>query len=309
MRSIVTRSSLLLLTGLTLTAPAGAGVRYETLTRTSDGDRSVQRIEVDGPKTRIDFLAGGQGAFGKSTYLISQDSGDHVVWVEPKKKRAAEVDLDAMARVAGRLMEGIPGIFWLKIEEPRIEKVFEEEAEPLFGLPVRHARFVMTYEDRSRVTLPAKKGITSTRDKTYHQVVQDVWFTEALAVPGAEFWIRPRFQSGYRDLDRFLAAENRLTRGFPLRIETVEVAATHDLERSRLRLGKSRTSLEQSFYLGSGRLRRGSVEFEKKTVVVTFLEVSDRPIPSERFEVPRGFERRTRGGDRVAHRAAAGSRR
>jgi hypothetical protein len=272
---------------LLLALPAAAAVRYTATTKTSDGDRTTVTVEHDGPRLRAEYHDRG-GMVGRGDYLITEDGGDTIYLVEPKKRRYTQLDLARISEIMGRVLQGIPGVFWVKIDEPKIEQLFEEEADPLLGLPTRHVRYLMTYRERSRVTLPSRRGANSTRDATWNQIVQDVWLTDAVAAPAFDFWLRDQLHSGYQDLDRLLEAEKRLLEGFPLRVEAVKVSSTRDLEHTRVRLSRDKTSVSQEFYLGSGK-RDAEVEYERTVTEISDLETTDEPLPAERFRPPPGY--------------------
>jgi len=148
----------------------------------------------------------------------------------------------------------------------------------------------MTYRDRSRLTLPARHGVESTRQETWNHVVQDVWTTDAVEAPRHDFWLRDRIRSGYEDLDRLLDAEASMLHGFPLRVETVTVAATRDLDYTRVRLESDRHSVTQQFYLGSAASQR-QIDYARTASEVTALESTSEPIDAERFRPPAGFKK------------------
>lgn len=278
------------LAALALAAPAGAGVRYTAVSE-GDGAGGTVRVEVEGEAVRVEFLDRGQAMFGKGDYLVSADGGDTLYWVEPKKSRYSEVDFERVARFFGRLMEGVPGLFTVRVEEPQIYRLFEERVPDRFGLPTWHVRYLMTYRQRSRSTLPARGGVQSTKSETWNQVVQDVWFTDAVAAPAPDFWFREQFRSGYPDFDRRMAAETRLIEGFPLRVETVEVSSTRDLERTRVILSGDTTEVTRKLYLGDG-VPRGELEYDRRTTEVTAFEITAEPIAPERFRPPEGFAKK-----------------
>ena len=292
--AIVRRRTLAVLAGLAVAAPAVAGVRYTAVTHTSHGDRSIVAVETEGAGTRVEFRDR-NADFRAGDYLVTADGGDTLYWVEPRKRRYSAVDLEALAQLVGRVMQGIPGVFWQRIDEPRVEKLFEAAGPVVLGHPTRHLRFLMTYRERSRVTLPAKHGATSTREETWNQVVHDVWVTDAVAVPRIDTWMKTRFRTFYPDLDRFLAAEASLDQGFPLRSETVRVAASRDLDRTRVWLSRAGSSIAQQAWIGAGFPAR-EIEWYSTLTEVTALELTGEPIAGERFQPPAGFSRREPGG-------------
>jgi hypothetical protein len=211
--------------------------------------------------------------------------------VEPRKRRYAEVDFERLARMVGRLLEGIPAVFWVRIEEPEVRKIFVEDGPTLLGLQTRHTRHLMTYRQRSRTTLPVRRGVKSTRQETWNQVVQDVWLTDAIPAPRYDFWLRQRFRTGYEDLDRLLSAEASMLEGFPLRVETVTVSSTRDLEHTRVRLESDRDSVTQKLYLGEAG-RRPEIDYARTVTEVTALETTTAAADPERFRPPAAFARR-----------------
>jgi hypothetical protein len=282
---------------LSLAAPAGAGMRYTVTTESSRGERTAARVEAEGEAVRVEFRERGEAMFGRGDYLVTEDGGATIYWVEPRKRRFARVDFERLAQTLGRLLQGIPGVYWVRIEEPEVRKLFEEEAPPLLGLPTRHVRYLMTYRDRSRLTLPARRGVSSTRQETWNHVVEDVWLTGAVAAPRHDFWLRDRWRSGYEDLDRLLAAEAGMRQGFPLRIERVAVAATRDLEHTRVRLESDRHSVTQEVYLGDAAPRR-EIEYTRTVTEVSELEPTAEPIDVARFRPPADFKETAPRGER-----------
>jgi hypothetical protein len=149
----------------------------------------------------------------------------------------------------------------------------------------------MTYRERTRMTLPARHGATSSREETWNQIVQDLWIADDIAAPSADVWLRERYKSGYPDLDRLLAAEAGMVEGFPLRIETARVAATRDLERTRVHLSRDHDSISQKIWIGNG-FPPKDIQWTSSKTEVSALEVTTQPIPAERFQPPAGYTRR-----------------
>ena len=281
----------------TLASAAWGGVRYSAVTENAERERGWVVVEAEGDDLRVEFRERGDGMFRNGDYLITADGGTTIYWVEPKKQRYSVLDLERIAGLTGRLLRGIPGVIGLEIDEPRVEKLFEEEAAPILGQPTRHARYLMTYRERTRITQPTKNGVESTREETWRQVVQDVWFTHAIVAQSHDFWIRDRFDSGFADLDRLLAAENSLLEGFPLRVETVEVASSRDLSRTRLELSRSGRSVSHEAFLGAGSKKK-DVSYTRRVTEVVQLETTPAPLAAERFLPPPGFAQR--GGESAA---------
>ncbi|HEX4951811.1 MAG TPA: hypothetical protein VF017_00235 [Thermoanaerobaculia bacterium] len=275
--------------GLGLIAlPAWAGLRYRTESRDQGGRARVTEVAVEGSQVRVEF-GRSQYFFGKGDYLLTSDGFETLRWLVPKKKHYFEMDLGDVLGMMGRIAGGgIPIVFEVDIEEPRVEKVFEVDAEPLHGLPTRHARFVMSYRNRTRTMLPSRFGVKREQKETWFQVVQDVWFTDTLVEPALERWLRPVERTGNRGRDRLLVAESSQIPGFPLRIETVTTSSTRDLETTRIRLGGLGIRIDKKFYLGEG-FRSAEIDVRRRTTEVVFLERITGPISAELFQIPAGY--------------------
>lgn len=154
-----------------------------------------------------------------------------------------------MSALLGTVLRGIPGVFRVAIDEPEVLKVFDREEPAELGLPTRHARYLMTYRERTRTLLPSKHlGVKLHNERTWNHLVQDVWYTDAVPAPSHDVWLRDRVHTGYEGLDRLIAAEKSLLTGFPLRVETFKAAATRDLGSVRARLAGDFSSVTIKFY-------------------------------------------------------------
>ena len=115
-------------------------------------------VEAEGPGIRVEFQDAGDEMFSRGDVLVSADAGETVYLLDNRKHRYSEIDLRALARITGRILKGVPGVFGLEIAEPRIEKLFEADGPEMLGQPTRHARYLMSYEERERLTTPAREA-------------------------------------------------------------------------------------------------------------------------------------------------------
>ena len=150
--------ALTLLAGFASQVAVFGGVRYVAATETSSGDKGRIAVEAEGTGIRVEFQDAGDEMFSRGDVLVSADSGATVYLLDVKKQRYSEIDLRALARITGRILKGIPGVFGLEIAAPRVEKLFEVDGPEMLGHATRHARYLLSYEERERLTTLRMNG-------------------------------------------------------------------------------------------------------------------------------------------------------
>ena len=288
--------ALTLLAGFAPQVAVFGGVKYVAATETSSGDKGRIAVEAEGAGIRVEFQDAGDEMFSRGDVLVSADSGATVYLLDVKKQRYSEIDLRALARITGRILKGIPGVFGLEIAAPRVEKLFEVDGPEMLGHATRHARYLLSYEERERLTTPARGGVESTKTESWHQIVQDVWFMREIGVPSHDFWLRDRFRSGYPELDRLLAAENSLLEGFPLRVDSFEARSTRELSHTRVALADAGLVVSQRAFVGDT-VKKRDLATSQRSMVVVELETEDA-IPPARFAPPEGYRKLDRSAAR-----------
>jgi hypothetical protein len=203
----------LLLILLLAATPSFAGITYTAETRTilgakdSNGDFRVQGW-VSGNRARMEFLYSALPQLETGTYLVSSDGGNTVYFVNPKDKTFELWDISGMISNMADMMRSMRGGMRVRFEEPKVEKLLEEEGPRILNLPTRHYRFRTSYH----------ASIDMYDTETINTVTEeDIWTTNAISEPGVKIFLDRRMSSGDEQLDRILDKEMSKVIGFPLR--------------------------------------------------------------------------------------------
>src|SRR5437899_1447140 len=141
----------LLLLWLFVASQCFAGVTYTAETRTilgakdGNGDFRIQGW-VSGDRARVEFLQSQLPELETGTYLVSSDGGDNVFLVNPKNKTFEVWDINAMISNMADMMRSMRGEMRVRFEEPKVEKLLEEDGPRIDGMPTRHYRFRSSYK-------------------------------------------------------------------------------------------------------------------------------------------------------------------
>lgn len=190
-----------------------AGMTYIAETRTilgsndSNGDFRVQGW-VSGNRARMEFLQSALPQLETGTYLVSNDGGNTVYFVNPKDKTFELWDISGMISNMADMMRSMRGEMRVRFEEPKVEKLLEEEGPKIQNLPTRHYRFRTSY----KATIDMYDS-----DTIYTVTEEDIWTTNAITEPGVKIFLDRRMSSGDEQLDRILDQEMGKVVGFPLR--------------------------------------------------------------------------------------------
>jgi len=190
-----------------------AGITYTAETRTilgakdSNGDFRVQGW-VSGNRARMEFLQSALPQLETGTYLVSADGGNTVYFVNPKEKTFELWDISGMVSNMADMMRSMRGEMRVRFEEPKVEKLLEEEGPKIHNLPTRHYRFRTSY--RAFIEMYDTETINTVTE-------EDIWTTNAISEPGVKIFLDRRMSSGDEQLDRILDKEMSKVVGFPLR--------------------------------------------------------------------------------------------
>jgi hypothetical protein len=241
---------LLLLTAI----PSFAGITYTAETRTilgakdTNGDFRVQGW-VSGNRARMEFLQSELPGMETGTYMVSTDGGSNVFLVDPKAKTFERWDISGMISNMADMMRSMRGEMRVRFEEPKVERLLEEEGPKIDGMPTRHYRFRTSY----------KASIDMYDTETVSTVTEeDIWTTNAITEPGVKIFLDRRMSSGDEQLDRILDKEMNKVVGFPLR-----------------RLTSTRQETKK--------------EVTETRAEMNVLDIKNVDVPDSMFEVPKGF--------------------
>ena len=235
---------------------------YETTTTsdmgqqaTTEGSQDVTRTRgwVDGPKAKIEFLDGEAGGFmQKGTYLITQDGGETIYFVNPEEQTYSVFDLEAMLAMAGNMMTAMGGMVELEFTDFKNDQLLKQAGESILGYPTTHYRYDTAYTMRMSVMGMTRENRTET--------MQDMWCTDELDSRGFYVWLRPdKFRTGNKEFDQLIKSEMAKIQGFPLKTTTTT---------KMIAAGAPETTVVS-------------------TMEVTTLE--ERTVPDSTYEVPEGY--------------------
>lgn len=240
--------------------PAAAGIHYQAATTTQPAQGKAQTISVegwvDGEKARVEFTASDNPVMEEGTYMVTQDGGKTLFFVNPKDKTYAEWNLDQMLQTLGSVMQAMGPLLKFEISNVQVTKLGEEAGPTLVGLPTTHTRYRTTYAMKVKVL---GMGRSNSIER-----LQELWTTQSLGEPGLGVWLRNRpMTTGDPDLDAMIAAEMAKVQGFPLK--SVEVSTTTDAKKGKQSVSRTETE------------------------VVTLDR--NAAVPAASFEVPAGYQR------------------
>lgn len=231
-----------------------AGMTYIAQTRTitgandSNGDFRVQGW-VSGNRARMEFLQSALPQLESGTYLVSSDGGNTVYFVNPKEKTFELWDISGMISNMADMMRSMRGEMRVRFEEPKVEKLLEEEGPKIQNLPTRHYRFRTSY----------KATIDMYDSDTINTVTEeDIWTTNAITEPGVKIFLDRRMSSGDEQLDHILDKEMSKVVGFPLR------RLTSTRQETKKQVTETRSEMN-------------------------IVELKTVDVPDSVFEVPKGF--------------------
>ena len=239
--------------------PAAAGVTFTSTTRAegargSEAQNSVIHAQLDGDQARLEFRSSGNPIMTAGTYLLTRDGGATFVLVNPKEKTYAKFDLAGMMGAVGGMMNAMGGMVKMKVGDPKVEKLLEEDGGKVAGLATRHYRFRTGYTMEMTIFGRANRSSTLTEE--------DVWATDEIPAQMGTAWRRwADHKLGFGELDKLVEAEKSKMVGMPLR----RIASTTQTDAA----GKSTQT--------------------KVTTEVTELDLH-ASIPASAFAIPSGYE-------------------
>jgi hypothetical protein len=247
------------LLALATAGPAVAGIHYQAITRVVDGQQRATETQVEawaeGEKARVDFRVSANPIAKSGTYIITKDGGRTLYLVNPEDKTWARWSVEGMLGLIGGIMNGGLGPL-LKIEfsDPKVEKLLEEDAGMVAGIPTRHLRYRTSYTMKVKVLGLGRASSVVVED--------DLWVADRLRDAGLGVWLRsepPR--TGNAELDKLIAAGYEKRQGFPLKSSSVSTVTQKEKQ-----------------------------TVSRRTMEVT--EVKSVAVPDSRFDLPAGFEER-----------------
>ncbi len=254
--------------GVLLAGQVAAGVTFRQEVR-NEGAREAREADVtthvwiDGDAVKVEFVEiASNPMLARGSYVLIK--GRDMFLVDPARKSYTRFDAGVFGDVLGtgsEMMEGM-GMDW-KIENPRVEKLLEQDGGSVAGYTTRHYRFRTTYT--STMTMPGAPAM-----RTDHETLEDLWVTTAVTIAGP-----PDFLSNLSggamgpQIQALAALEQQKPEGFPLK----RVAVNSSKSRNKGMMGRL--------------MNRGSGGDVKTTTTVVDLRETD--IPASVFEIPAGY--------------------
>ncbi|MGI9260361.1 MAG: hypothetical protein ACR2QQ_16125 [Gammaproteobacteria bacterium] len=223
LRLVTTAVSSLLLTAVS--SAAFAGYYYEAVT-TNEGvpagtELSTVHAWVDGDRAKVEFQETSQAVmFPAGGYLVTQDAGSTLYFVNPADMTIMTVDIDAMVGMAGTMMEAMGSNLNMEFSDFSNETLSEGAGGEILGYDttLTHNRIrytmsisVMGYQHSSRVEMENK-----------------VWCSDDFNSDGLRVWLRPdRFRTGNEDFDELIQQHYAAMNCLPLRTEVVTTTTSN----------------------------------------------------------------------------------
>ena len=159
--------------------PAGLQFTEVTSSGAQGGTTKIQMV-VDGPHFKATFIESSQGIPPVGSYLVGTGGGDIFI-VSPATKAYARFDRDqfagmgqqAVGHVKNAQAQGARMGITHTIENYKFEKLVDEAGPTTYGVPTRHYRYRVSYQDVMRQA-GAPMAITSNIEE-----VREFWATTA----------------------------------------------------------------------------------------------------------------------------------
>jgi hypothetical protein len=216
--------------GVLFAVEAFAGVVLTSVVKTeeeSKGQDSEQtiRLQADGEKARIEWVAGRSPAGGKDGYMLTTDGGKTLYMVNPSERTFMKWDMEKMMQMAGGMMQAMKGFMSVKVTEYNVEKTLDEAGPSILGYPTRHYKFVTRFTSESTV-FGRKQTTTSVNE-------QEIWSTTKFRDGGLSVFEKMTSRRvGYADVDKMIEAERaKGVKGIPLKVITTTNSGTAEKPR------------------------------------------------------------------------------
>jgi len=209
MKKIVFVFSLLIV--VTLSARAGWYFEVKTTGEGSGGQAqndmmsSVAKTWISTDKLKSEFVESKNPIMPVGTYIVSTNGGATMAIVNPASKTYAPLDLAGIAGGAMKMMGGM-----MKISNPKVEKLLDEDGGKILGQPVRHYKFRTSYNmDMNMVFMKTSTQIEN---------IQEIWSATKIEDAGSSFWKNKNtFSTGDENFDKLIKGEMEKVKGLPLK--------------------------------------------------------------------------------------------
>lgn len=207
------RIAVFLLAVAVVASPALAGVYYEAVTRSEGKGAEMQASRVKawahGESARVEFVESGNPMMAAGGYMVTEDGGKNLFFVNPKEKTFTRFDVEAMGQFVG----GASKMVNMKISDHKVENLGEEPGGLVAGLPTTHYRYRTSYAmEMSVIGMKMRSNVVQE---------QDIWSAPKLVEAALGIWLRKNPPSfGNPEFDAMVKAEMGKMQGFPLKSVT-----------------------------------------------------------------------------------------
>lgn len=200
---------------LALSARAGWYFEVKTTGESSAGQaqndmmNSLARTWISADKLKSEFVESKNPVMPAGSYMISTNGGASVALVNPEQKTYAPLDIAGLAGGAMKMMGGM-----MKITDPKVEKLLDEDGGKMLGQPVRHYKFRTSYNmDMNMVIMKTSSKI---------ETIQEIWAATKIEDAGTSFWKNKNaFSTGDENFDKLIKGEMEKIKGLPLKQVTL----------------------------------------------------------------------------------------
>lgn len=198
---------------------AVAGIFYRAVNQT-DGNQASAATNwqvvgwVDGDNARIELQSSGSPLMPEGSYLLTQDGGRNVYLVDEAQGTYSRWDLEAILGAAGSVLGSMGSVLSVELANLSVEKLGEESAGAVLGLPSVRYKYRTTYD--------MKLKVLGMKRENRVEIAQEVLATDAISDSGFGVWLRKEPPSlGNASFDELVRAEMSKIVGFPLKMVTV----------------------------------------------------------------------------------------
>lgn len=272
-------AALVALTGLTLAAPASAGLVFTQETR-AEGEAAkfqnmTMRTSIDTGGAKMEILTSGNPIMAAGNYILVQPDADAMILVNPKEKTYASLDFSKMMGSMSQMMGEDPNAEKeaeaKKLPDPVVEKLLEEDGGMMLGRPTRHFRWRTQYT--IAMNLPMGMSMDIATDQT-----EDVWV--------ADIQIDPKIMRSFEhmgggaalpaSMQKVVEAAKQRQKGFPLK---------------RILVSTSKSTSTGSGMMAKMMAKQSAKQNGDKptTMVFEVTDLTETKVPAATFSIPPGY--------------------
>ncbi len=188
-----------------------AGITYQFTSETTGmTSQSIKgTVLVEGPKMRIDFTTGDGMLFANGSRAISSDGGNTLTVADPRAKTFYTIDLGAILGGPDSVVRQMGGLLKFDVRNPKVSVSDRGAGPAIEGYTTRRSAISNSY-DMIVDAMGQKMTIGMS-------VATDVWWTDRLSAEYTNFLQARGVKTGIEALDKHLAAQTAMIKGFPLK--------------------------------------------------------------------------------------------